>query len=440
MTRNILLFALFFCHNLLPAQTTSTQIDSVIDHCRKHFSFEGVVLVNENNKRVYVRSVGYANREWNIKNNADVTFRLGSLSKQFAAYILFTLVQDGKLRWEDKVCKWLPQFCSEEKQNITVSNLIHHTSGLANYTSLPEFNEREFYPKDSLIQIISKRPLIFTPGSRFAYSNSNFYLAGVIAERASATVYDSLLQQRVFIPADMHHSGLDHEGLVLPNRASGYTWQNGKVINAEYLNVENPFSAGGMYSTANDLSKWLIFFQKQLNLNSALQQLLQNSTAGKDTNMYAAGWCNVNDQLIHTGHINGFANIISLDRLHHRSVIILSNADFKQLYALQETIVSILDKKKNALSWINALLPAKKLDEYTGTFKRGSTEVVIKNDNGRLLGHIRNRPMEFVPFTTDRFLNSALDGIITFERNKNNEVVAIKTFQSYAFQRYEKVK
>ncbi|HUS03112.1 MAG TPA: serine hydrolase domain-containing protein [Chitinophagaceae bacterium] len=440
MKNNILFFTLLFFHNLLPAQTISKQIDSVVDYCSRHFSFEGVVLVTDNRKKVYSRAVGYANREWNIKNSADVKFRLGSISKQFAGYILFTLVQEGKLNWEDKVCQWLPQLCGEEKRNITISDLIHHTSGLSNYTGLANFNEQEFYPKDSIIQIISKAPLVFPPGSRFSYSNSNFYLAGILAEKASGTLYDSLLLHRAFIPAGMHHSGLDHEGLVLQNRATGYIHEDGKVSNAGYLNVENPFSAGAMYSTANDLWRWLIFFQKQLAANTKLQQLLRTSMAGKDTNMYAAGWCNLNNQFFHTGHINGFANIISMDTLHHRSVIILSNTEFKQLYVLRETIVSILDRKKNVLKWMTEKIPAKEMDQYTETFKRAGTELVIKNENGRLKGSIRNRPMEFFHFDKDRFFNSALDGIITFERNKNNEIAGIKTFQSYAYQRYEKLK
>lgn len=440
MKKNILFFALLFSHTLLSAQTIIKQIDSVVDHCSKHHSFQGVVLVTDNNKKVYSRAVGFANREWNIKNSPDVKFRLGSVSKQFAAYILFTLVEEGKLNWEDKVCRWLPQFCGGDKQYITISNLIHHTSGLANYTTLANFNEREFYPKDSLLQIISKAPLVFSPGSRYAYCNSNFYLAGIIAEKASGTSYDSLLLHRAFIPAGIQHSGLDHEGLILENRATGYIHLNSKVSNAEYLNMESPFSAGGMYSTANDLLKWLTFYQKQLGINISLRQLLQTSLAGKDTNVYAAGWSNVYNQFLHTGHINGFANMVSIDTIHHRSIIILSNIDFKQLYLLRESIVSILDKKRNALKWISAKLPAKALDQYTGTFKRGNTELFVKNENGRLMGSIRNRPMEFFHFDNDRFYNSALDGIITFDRNESNEVVGIKTFQSYAFQRYEKVK
>jgi hypothetical protein len=85
-------------------------------------------------------------------------------------------------------------------------------------------------------------------------------------------------------------------------------------------------------------------------------------------------------------------------------------------------------------------MPIGELDQYAGTYRRGNIELVVKNENGRLVGSIRNRPMEFFYFDKDRFLNSSLDGIITFERDKNNGVTGIKTFQSYSFQRYEKVK
>src|SRR4029079_17566758 len=134
--------------------------------------------------------------------------------------------------------------------------------------------EKKSYPKDSIVQMIADAPPDFWPGAHYSYSNSNYYLIGIIAEQVSALPYDSLLQNRVLLPANLLTTGIDHEGLVLSNRATAYVWDNAGPAGADYLNIESPFAAGGMYSTAEDLLKWSAFFQKQIAKNKALKNLL----------------------------------------------------------------------------------------------------------------------------------------------------------------------
>jgi CubicO group peptidase (beta-lactamase class C family) len=438
--RNTIIIFFILLQEMSFSQTISSQIDSVAHYCYKHFSFEGVILVADNNKIVYTKAIGDANKEWKIKNSLETKFRLGSISKQFAAYILFALVQEGKLSWEDKVCKWLPQFCEGEKAGISISNLVHHTSGLRDYSVMKEFADEKFYPKDSIVKLIAKAPMNFAPGTYYAYSNSNFYLAGIIAEKVSGLSFDSLLMKKILMPAGMPHTGLDHEGLVLENRATAYQHVNGKTYTAPYLNMESVFTGGGMYATANDLLNWSRFFQKQLAANNSLRTLLQTSLAGSDSNLYSSGWCILPNELVHTGHINGFANLISIDTAHHRTIIILSNNDYQKLYIIQETITSILNKNKNALKWMSTKLSDAEMDQYIGVYKKDNREVITKKENGKLISYVNGRPIELFPLAKDVFFAEEFEGDISFERNKNNEVIAAKSFQNYSFLKLIKIK
>jgi CubicO group peptidase (beta-lactamase class C family) len=350
------------------------------------------------------------------------------------------LEREKKINWEDKLCQYLPQFCAGEKANITISNLLHHTSGLHELTALGNFDEKNFYAKDSIVAMIANAPLNFLPGTQYAYSNSNFYLLGIIAEKLTGISYDSLLREKILTPLKMNNTGLDHEGLTLTKRSTAYVRQKGKTFSAAYLNMETPFSAGGMYSTANDLLKWSQFFQKQLAENVSLHRLLTTSVAGSDTNLYSAGWCILSNEILHTGHINGFANLISIDTLHHRTIIILSNSDYNKLYVLEETIVSILNNNKNALQWTSGKLHDELPDEYTGSFQNNNLVVTVKNENGKLMSYVNGMPFQLQPLRKDVFFVNDIDGDIIFERNKNNEIVSVKSFQDYSFIRFKKIK
>lgn len=438
--KKILLPVVFFLQQSLFAQNISPRLDSLVHYCSQHFFFEGVVAVADHDQIIYTKAVGDANKEWNIKNTADTKFRLGSISKQFAAYVLFTLEQEGKIHWQDKLCQYLPQFCSGEKANITISNLLHHTSGLHELTALNNFDEKAFYSKDSLVAMIAKTPLDFLPGDHYAYSNSNFYLAGIIAEKLTGISYGSLLHQRILVPAGMNNTGLDHEGLILSKRSTAYLHEKEKSYKAGYLNMEIPFSAGGMYSTASDLLKWSRFFQKQLSINASLRRLLATSVAGSDTNLYSAGWCILPNEILHTGHINGFANLISIDTLHHRTIIILSNSNFNKLYVLQETIVSILNKNKDALQWTAGKLNEGSLNEYIGTYQNNNLAVTVKNENGKLISYVNGRPLQLLPLRKDVFFANEIDGDLIVERNENNKIVSVKSFEDYSFVRLKKIK
>src|SRR5450432_1393874 len=134
MKRPSLFLILIFYHLLSSGQNQTNAIDSVLNYMHRKYFFDGVVLVAKKDSVIYRKAFGMANRDWNVENRMDTKFRLGSMSKQFIGYLTILLAKEGSLKLTDPVGRWLPEFSTTDKKNITIQNLLTHTSGIYDYT------------------------------------------------------------------------------------------------------------------------------------------------------------------------------------------------------------------------------------------------------------------------------------------------------------------
>ena len=163
----------------LSAQDKAKQIDALLSQYNQYGLFNGSALVSENGKVILQKGYGSANMEWNIPNQSDTKFRLGSISKQFTALLIVKLAEEGKIKLDVPITTYLPDYPKETGDKITIHNLLTHTSGIPNYTSAPNFmNEkaRNAYSPADFVKTFSNLPLEFKPGEKFAYSNSGYFL------------------------------------------------------------------------------------------------------------------------------------------------------------------------------------------------------------------------------------------------------------------------
>ena len=421
------------------AQNTTLQVDSLWNYMHNKYYFDGVVLVADGNSIIYQKAFGLANRDWNIENTIGTKFRLGSVSKQFIGFVTIKLAEEGKLKLGDPVRQYIPEFNSTDQKNITILNLLTHTSGIFDYTDLPDFNSMVLYPEDSLVKMMASHKLNFRPSNRYSYSNSNFYLLTVIAERASGKKFEDILTEKILTPAGMNNSGLEHNDHILSNRASPYRRAGSGFENGEYIQMGNV--AGGMYSTANDMLRWSLFIQKQLKEDKFMKTVLQPFHLTDGTiSIYACGWCLLPDKIMHQGHINGFSNQISIDTVNHYTVIILSNDGFKQLFVAGEIISFILERKRNYSDCLMQKISSQSLNEYAGVYVHGSDTVISKIENNALVSYINNRPLPMKPFLKDEFFMEAFEGNIQFERNSRSEVTGVLSFEDYNWVEWKKLK
>jgi len=206
---------------------------------------------------VFRAGYGMANLELGVPITPDTVFRLASVTKQFTAVAILMLMEQGLLALDDPITRFWPDYPTHG-HTITVEHLLTHTSGIRSYTDMPEWPPlwRKDFSVEELIDYFKDQPMPFAPGTRWAYNNSGYVLLGAIIEQLSELSYAQFVQQRIFEPLGMCQSYYDRTAQIIPQRAAGY--QNGAdgYTNAEYLSMTQPYAAGALASTVDDLARW----------------------------------------------------------------------------------------------------------------------------------------------------------------------------------------
>ena len=218
-----------------------------------------VVLIAKKGNIIYQKAFGVANIKTSEKMTTGMIFRIGSITKQYTAVSILQLIDQGKINLTDSIQQYDPDF-PHKQYPITIENLLSQTSGIINYAEIksPAANnaEKNYTPRQG-VNYFKDEPLQFKPGSRFSYSNSNYYLLGYILEKITGQTYEEYLKQHLFFPAALNHTYYIHPEKIIPLTASGYSSFDGKNWeDAELQNVTILYSAGGLMANAEDLFKW----------------------------------------------------------------------------------------------------------------------------------------------------------------------------------------
>ena len=256
-------------------------------------------------KLLFARGYGLADLSHRVPIQPNTVFDIGSTSKQFTALAIVLLAHDGKLSLKDRVSKHLPEL-SPAHAPITLEQMLWHTAGLRDYNELmlmAGYAEEDPTGEAQALRVISTQAgLNFTPGSRFSYSNSGYFLAALVAERVSAMGLDAFLQQRVFQPLKMvaTHVRTDHTQVVR-GRATAYRQlDTGYAINMANWNQPGD---GAVQSNVQDLALWDAELANPRVLPAAVVQLLQEpgKLADGHSLRYALG--------LEVGHYRGLKRI-----------------------------------------------------------------------------------------------------------------------------------
>ncbi len=240
------------------AKKVAANAEEYMNAAHKLGHFSGSVLIARDGRPIISKGFGMANYELSVPNTPQTVFRIGSITKQFTAMAILMLQEQGKLNTSDSICKLLHN-CPSTWQPITIRHLLTNTSGITSYTDLPNFREKfsiRSLTHAELVDLFRDKPLEFTPGQKFAYSNSGYYLLGLIIEKASGKPYAEFLRDNIFVPLGMKNSGYDDLHTLLSNRANGYEWAGKSFTNARFIHMAIPYSAGALYSTTEDLLLW----------------------------------------------------------------------------------------------------------------------------------------------------------------------------------------
>lgn len=326
----LLLFTVQFAAAQAPAaKQFAARVDEYIKAAASFDQFSGSVLIARSGTPVFSKGYGMANYELNVANTPRTVFRIASLTKQFTGVAIMQLQERGKLNVNDVICKYVED-CPAAWQPITIRQLLTHTSGIPNYSSLPDWDEKlsfQPYTQAEFMKLFRDLPLQFAPGENHKYSNSGYYLLGLIIEKVSGRSYAEFVKENIFVPLGMKNTGLYDWRPLTPNMATGYYWSLNSYVNAPYYGMASTNAEGGMISTTGDLLLWdQALYTEKLASNGSLKEIF---TPYK--NDYAYGWRigkKFEKPIIHhSGSINGYSSYIMRFPAERATIIILSNSD-----------------------------------------------------------------------------------------------------------------
>lgn len=312
--------------------------------------FSGTVLVARGAEVLFSQGYGYAQAEWDVPSTREGRYRLASITKPFTATAVLQLAAAGALGLDDPICNYL-KTCPPAWHPVKISQLLNHTSGIPDYMKLQSFWKDFLMLKThaKMVATFSGEPLLFPPGSRFSYSNSGYYLLGLIIENATHKRHEEALEEHIFRPLDLSNTGYDHEDPIISKRVAGYRLgRQRELLNALYFDMEQPFANGGLYSTTGDLLKFARSFAGEQLLSSQYLALME--TPGKGP--YGYGWWispapgfHSGREICHGGNLNGFSTWLSRFPDEDVVLVVLSNLQDTKSRQVVLDLYSVLHKE-----------------------------------------------------------------------------------------------
>jgi CubicO group peptidase (beta-lactamase class C family) len=322
-------------------EEVSAEVDAYVNGEMRAEKIPGLALaIVRDGKIVKEQGYGLANLELDVAVKPETIFQTGSVGKQFTATAVMMLVEDGKIRLDDPVGKYLSG-SPANWNNVTVRNLLTHTSGIPDYESdsvtkkdAAFVNLRNDYTEDELFTKFSGLPLDFPPGSKWSYSNSGYVILGILIHKVTGQFYGDVLQERIFRPLGMTSTRIISEADIILNRAAGYRLVNGEIKNQEWVSPTlNTTADGALYTNVLDMAKWdaALYTEKLLKKGSLDQMWSAVRLNDGKTAPYGFGWdvteVNGHRLIEHGGAWQGFTTQISRYVDDRFTVLVLTNLD-----------------------------------------------------------------------------------------------------------------
>lgn len=312
-------------NELIAALRKKIEQDAAADH------FAGAALLARNGKPIFAEAYGFADRERKVANSLTTRFRIGSMNKMFTATAILQLVQAGKVALDDPLAKYLTDYPNKElAAKVKIDQLLTHTGGTGDFFG-PEFDAHrlELRTLQDYVGLYGKRELEFAPGSRWEYSNYGFILLGLVIEKASGENYYAYVRDHIYAPAGMTSTGSEPEDQPVPNRSMGYT-AGDLHLNTDTLPYRGT-SAGGGYSTVEDLLRFASALQAHKLLNEHYTELLTSGKVDTPRGRYGYGF---GDQVVngtrcfgHGGGAPGMNGELEICPANGYVIAVLANLD-----------------------------------------------------------------------------------------------------------------
>ena len=373
-------------------QKQSVQLEKSVDQLIRPLidssRIAGVAVgIMRNDSILLLKPYGYADLEFYVPLPVNASFEIGSITKQFTAVAIMQLADKGLIGLDDPITKYL-RFDAEKA--ITIRQLLYHTSGIKNAMEVPGY--RNILPynfdRDTVLRMIEKQNFYFEPGSEMIYSNTGYFILGLVIEKVTGKRYEEYLAENIFSKAGMTSTYLSDQQTIVKFRAHGYN-NFGKLTRAEQPYFRWTYSAGALSSTVKDLLRWnmALHTTEKILRKSVYQKLISTGTLSNGSQLrYAMGLGTFkyrgNRVIGHGGDGSG----ISCDSRYFPE----QNITIITLQNTYRAVSTSLLSEKIADILLPAVNPIKEkfqgeLSSFKGTYKNNLAEVTVDVVNSELL-------------------------------------------------------
>lgn len=379
-----ILFIAFSLNSFGQSETKYEKIDSLLTYLATNNKFMGSIAIQESDKVVFEKSYGFADVKNKIKADASTRYKIGSITKMFTSVVIFQLVEEKKLALDTKLSKFFPSIKNSE--NISIENLLEHSSGIYSFTNDADYKEYAKSPKTraELMKKIKAGNPVFEPGESAEYSNSNFVLLGWIIEDLTKKTYAENIKTRIIQKAGLKNTGFASEikNEAISYHSNGKTWEE-----ADKEDMSIPGGAGAILSNASDLTKFInaLYSGKLISQPSLLTMTATEKGYGKGILTMPFG---ERKFFGHTGGIEDFTSTLGYYPKEKFAVSLLDNG---QAYGMNDIMIGVLSiyykmpYRFPNLKTVNVDVAI--LKKYEGTYGASNfpLKISITEENGVLI-------------------------------------------------------
>ncbi|MFC1556942.1 serine hydrolase domain-containing protein [candidate division KSB1 bacterium] len=419
----------------LHAQVSGVQfseVDKIFEEWNRPDSPGCSIAIFKDGRIIYSRGYGMANLDYSMPNTPNTVFRIGSTSKQFTAASVLLLHEKGDISLDSDIRTYLPEMPQYEWP-VTVRHLVHHISGVRDYLTLQALagvDDEANYSKESVLELLSRqKELNFRPGDEYLYSNSGYFLLGMIVERVTGKTLAQFAKETIFDPLGMVNTHYHEDNsVIVESRAAGYSRSaDGFRINDTINEITGD---GAVFTTVEDLCKWGREFYDHTLFGADFYNKLQETAVLSDgTKLNYAFGLNVGiykgvKKVNHSGSFVGFRADMARFPDQHFSVVCLANLSNTNPGSLINSVADLFlndvlieedepaerrrsERSGDAPPETVPELSIRQLDEYTGDYYSEELLVTygVLRDDSILKVKLSNQPFsrECSPVNEDIF-------------------------------------
>ncbi len=423
-------------------QKLENKIDQIFKEWNQEGHPGGVLMIKKKGELLCSKSYGMANIKYNVPNDNEMIFNIGSTSKQFTAMGVVKLYLENKLSFDDDIRKYLPEL-HEFEQSITIRHLLHHTSG---FRSTPELfalaGWREgdaITTEDDYNYLCKQTSLNFVPGEQFMYSNSNYVLLAMIIERVTQKPFQLWMKTNIFKPLKMNHTFVDEKNGNTDKKVATPYYEIGENQFTLAENISLNIGASNIYTTATDLISWMSNFHSPSKGWEKAFELLQTTDTlnNGELNNYAYGVLvdefYGNKRIQHSGGVPGFLSYAEYYPEEEMTIVLLTNFIAYTVQQKQMELLKLFLKNKSPQKEkITALKPlpldvenAKKVvGDYWNIKENYPRRIYLERDT---LWYLRNNGVKshLVQVSENKFIIGGINVpvIVLFEEGEQKKMI-----------------